>query len=91
MGPERRQPYFCAFQGNRRRRPFSFPHPPARHYHSNGWSLRDLHRTRETPGANRLRDAHAALDTAVRAAYAMTPTEGPLALRLRLKLGLTNQ
>ena len=26
---------------------------------SNGWSLRDLHRTLETPGANRLRDAHA--------------------------------
>ena len=29
---------------------------------SNGWSLRDLYRTLETPGANRLRVAHAALD-----------------------------
>ena len=26
---------------------------------SNDWSLRDLHRTLETPGANRLRDAQA--------------------------------
>ena len=35
----------------------------------NGWSLCDLYRTLETPGANRLRDAHAALDAAVLAAY----------------------
>ena len=35
---------------------------------SSGWSLRDLYRTLETPGANRLRDAHAALDSGVRAA-----------------------
>jgi hypothetical protein len=35
---------------------------------ANGWSLRELYRTLETPGANRLRDAHAALDSAVRAA-----------------------
>ena len=33
---------------------------------ANGWSLRDLYRTLETPGTNRLRDAHAALDSAVR-------------------------
>ena len=33
---------------------------------ANGWSLRDLYRTLETPGDNKLRDAHAALDTAVR-------------------------
>ena len=38
---------------------------------ANGWSLRDLYRTLETPGTNRLRDAQAALDSAVRAAYAM--------------------
>ena len=37
---------------------------------SNGWSLRELYRTLETPGADRLRDAHAALDAAVRAATA---------------------
>ena len=35
---------------------------------SNGRSLRDLYRTLETPGANRLRDAQAALDSAVRVA-----------------------
>src|SRR5438034_1337950 len=33
-----------------------------------GFSLRELYRTLETRGANRLRDAHAALDAAVRAA-----------------------
>ncbi|MBE2281893.1 MAG: class I SAM-dependent DNA methyltransferase [Prosthecobacter sp.] len=36
-----------------------------------GWSLRDLYRSLEQPGANPLRDAHAALDAAVRAAYGM--------------------
>ena len=51
---------------------------------SNGWSLRDLYRTLETPGANRLRDAHAALDSAVRAAYGMNEKEDPLAFLLRL-------
>lgn len=35
------------------------------------WSLRDLYRSLEEPGANPLRDAHAALDTALRAAYGM--------------------
>ena len=49
---------------------------------ANGWSLRDLYRTLETPGANRLRDAHAALDSAVRAAYGMKATEDPLAFLL---------
>ena len=51
---------------------------------SNGWSLRELYRTLETPGANRLRAAHAALDAAVRAAYGMTEKENPLAFLLRL-------
>ncbi len=37
----------------------------------NGWSLRGLYRPPEPPGTNRLRDAHAALDSAVRAAYRM--------------------
>jgi hypothetical protein len=46
---------------------------------SDGWSLRDLYRTLETPGANRLRDAHAALDAAVRAACGMKEEEDPLA------------
>jgi hypothetical protein len=42
-----------------------------------------LSRTLETPGANRLRDAHAALDAAVRAAYGMKETEDPLAFLIR--------
>ena len=55
---------------------------------SNGWSLRDLYRTLETPGANRLRAAHAALDSAVRAAYGMKDSEDTLAFLLRLNLEL---
>jgi len=55
---------------------------------SNGWSLRDLYRTLETPGANRLRDAHAALDSAVRAAYCMKEQEDSLAFLLDLNLRL---
>jgi len=35
------------------------------------WSLRDLYRTLEEPGANPLRDAQARLDGSVRAAYGM--------------------
>jgi hypothetical protein len=57
-----------------------------------GYSLRELYRTLEEPGANPLRDAHTRLDTAVRAAYAMgssthsstiSPAD-PLALNLTL-------
>lgn len=52
-------------------------------------SLRELYRTLEIPGANRLRDAHAALDAAVGEAYAWgLPPElrdlEPLALLLAL-------
>ena len=53
---------------------------------ANGWSLRDLYRTLEIPGANRLRDAHAALDSAVRAAYGMKDNEDTLAFLLQLNL-----
>ena len=35
------------------------------------WALRDLCRTLDDPGANPLGEAHARLDAAVRAAYAM--------------------
>ena len=38
------------------------------------------------PGANRLRDAHAALDTTVRTAYGMRPDEDILAFLLKLNL-----
>ena len=58
---------------------------------SNGWSLRELYRTLETPGADRLRDAHAALDAAVRAAYGMKDKEDPLAFLLRLNLELADR
>ena len=55
---------------------------------ANGWSLRELYRTLETPGENRLRDAHAALDSAVRAAYGMNEKDDILAFLLKLNLGL---
>lgn len=49
-----------------------------------GWSLRDLYRSLEQPGANPLREAHAALDTAVRAAYGMGKNEDILTHLLAL-------
>ena len=52
------------------------------------YSLRDLYRTLEEPGANPLRDAHDRLDTAVRAAYAMPKDADPLAFLLALNLAL---
>lgn len=54
----------------------------------NGWSLRELDKTLEIPGTNKLRDAQAALDTAVRAAYGMKPDEDILAFLLKLNLEL---
>lgn len=53
-----------------------------------GYSLRDLYRTLEAPGANPLRDAHARLDTAVHAAYGMSADADPLAFLLALNLEL---
>jgi hypothetical protein len=58
---------------------------------ANGWSLRELYKSLETPGENRLRDAHAALDTAVRAAYGMKPNEDILAFLLKLNLELADK
>ena len=51
-----------------------------------GWSLRDLYRTLEEPGANPLRDAQARLDMAVRAAYGMPKDADILAFLLDLNL-----
>jgi hypothetical protein len=48
------------------------------------WSLRDLYRTLDEPGTNPLRDAHAKLDSAVRAAYAMPKDADILAFLLDL-------
>ena len=53
---------------------------------ANGWSLRNLYRTLETPGDNKLRAAHAALDTGVRAAYGVKAKEDILAFLLNLAL-----
>jgi SAM-dependent methyltransferase len=51
-----------------------------------GFSLRKLYRTLEEPGSNSLRDAHARLDAAVRAAYGMANDTDPLAFLLDLNL-----
>ena len=51
-----------------------------------GYSLRDLYRTLEEPGANPLRDAQAKLDTAVRTAYGMPKDEDILQFLLDLNL-----
>ena len=53
-----------------------------------GCSLRDLYRTLDMPGANPLRDAHTALNTAVRAAYGMPESVDPLTFLLALNLEL---
>jgi hypothetical protein len=50
------------------------------------FSLRDLYRTLEQPSDNPLRDAHARLDTAVRAAYGIPVDADPLAFLLELNL-----
>jgi hypothetical protein len=58
---------------------------------ANGWSLRELYRTLETPGENRLRDAQTALDAAVRRAYGMKDDEDTLAFLLKLNLQLATK
>jgi hypothetical protein len=50
------------------------------------YSLRDLYRTLDQPGDNPLRDAHARLDNAVRAAYGMAEDVDPLAFLLEHNL-----
>ena len=49
-----------------------------------GMSFRELYRTLDEPGANPLREAHARLDAAVRAAYGFAPTAEPLGALLAL-------
>lgn len=58
---------------------------------ANDWSLRDLYRTLELPGDNKFRNAHAALDAAVRAAYGMKEKEDILAFLLKLNLQLAEK
>jgi hypothetical protein len=50
------------------------------------YSLRHLYRTLEQPGDNPLRDAHARLDVAVRAAFGMSANADPLTFLLELNL-----
>ena len=50
--------------------------------------LRALYRTLELPGANPLKDAHAALDAAVLAAYGFDPKQDLLAQLLALNLAV---
>jgi hypothetical protein len=50
------------------------------------YSLRALDRTLEEPGTNPVREAHTRLDTAVRAAYAMSKDADPFAFLLKLNL-----
>jgi len=50
------------------------------------YSLRKLYRTLEQPGDNPLRDEHARLDAAVRAAYGMAEDADPLTFLLELNL-----
>jgi SAM-dependent methyltransferase len=50
------------------------------------YSLRDLYRTLDEAGDNPLRNAHARLDAAVRAAYGMPEDVDPLAFLLELNL-----
>ena len=51
--------------------------------------LRALYRTLELPGANPLKDAHAALDAAVLAAYGFSPKSDLLALNQEVAARLT--
>lgn len=55
-----------------------------------GRSLRELYRTLELPGGNPLKEAHATLDSAVRAAYGMPPKADPLQVLLTLNQTVVN-
>jgi len=57
----------------------------------NGWSLRELYKTLETPGANKLRDAQDALDVAVRVASGMKSAEDIPTFLLKLNLELAEK
>ncbi|MDB9320100.1 class I SAM-dependent DNA methyltransferase [Nodularia spumigena] len=57
----------------------------------NKFSLRELYRTLELPGKNRLRTAHEELDRAVREAYGMKPKEDPLQFLLELNFAVADR
>ncbi|MEK7667044.1 MAG: hypothetical protein AAB409_00150 [Gemmatimonadota bacterium] len=56
-----------------------------------GLSLRKLYRSLESPGKHPLKEAHASLDAAVRAAYGMGKAKDPLASLLELNARLAAQ
>ncbi|MFM7363713.1 MAG: type IIL restriction-modification enzyme MmeI, partial [Cuspidothrix sp.] len=57
----------------------------------NKWSLRELYRTLEIPGKNRLRTAHEELDKAVRQVYGMEKTEDVLKFLLELNFEVADR
>lgn len=57
----------------------------------NKWSLRELYRTLELPGKNRLRTAHEELDKVVRQAYGMEKTEDVLKFLLELNFAVADR
>lgn len=57
----------------------------------NHWPLRELYKTLETPGENKMRDAQDALDATVRAAYGMNTDEDILPFLLKLNLELAEK
>ncbi|MBC5795054.1 MULTISPECIES: DNA methyltransferase [unclassified Sphaerospermopsis] len=57
----------------------------------NKWSLRELYRTLEIPGKNRLRTAHEELDKAVREAYGMEKTKDVLKFLLELNFEVADR
>jgi hypothetical protein len=54
-------------------------------------SFRELYRSMELPGQHPLKDAHAALDEAVGAAYGMSKTAEPLTFLLALNATIVSE
>jgi hypothetical protein len=67
------------------------PHQRAAALQQIDGGLRALYRTLELPGKNPLKDAHAALDTAVLAAYGFDPKKDLLAQLLDLNLEVSKR
>ncbi len=57
----------------------------------NKWSLRDLYRSLDMPGQNRLQEIHDTLDVAVREGYGMAPKQEPLAFLLVLNKAVADR
>jgi len=57
----------------------------------NNWTFKNLYDTMDVPGTNRLLDAHAALDIAVREAYGMKKKDDALEFLVNLNTALTDE